>query len=187
MFAFRSPVKLRPGQSVTLRYAYGTAHAAQIPGIVSRWRARRCPLRAQPARLGELGAQGGFSGHNAWLSRELAWDAYMLRSGATYEEACGHHIISQGGYYQYDFGWQAAFRDPLQHILPLIYTAPGLAREVLRYSAQEQTGPAERSRTRWARCAGRCRGHLGRSRSVAALAAAEYGLASRDLPFSTRR
>ena len=44
----------------------------------------------------------------------------MLRSGVTYEEACGHHILSQGGYYQYDNGHQIAFRDPLQHVMPLI-------------------------------------------------------------------
>ena len=52
--------------------------------------------------------------------RELQWDAYMLRSGTSYEEGCGHHIISQGGYYQYSFGFQGAYRDPLQHMLPMI-------------------------------------------------------------------
>jgi len=30
-----APVTLAPGQSVTLRYAYGAAHAAAIPAIVA--------------------------------------------------------------------------------------------------------------------------------------------------------
>ena len=62
----------------------------------------------------------------------------MLRSGATYEETCGHHILSQGGYYQYEAGIQAAYRDPLQHVLPLIWADPELTRETIRYSATEQ-------------------------------------------------
>ena len=61
-----------------------------------------------------------------------------MRSGASYEECAGRHIISQGGYYQYDFGFQGAFRDPLQHMLPMIYADPELARDVLLYSAAEQ-------------------------------------------------
>ena len=60
----------------------------------------------------------------AWLSRELQWSAYMLRSGVSYEECRGRRILSQGGYYQYDLGFQGAFRDPLQHVLPLIYAEP---------------------------------------------------------------
>src|SRR4029453_4184830 len=51
---------------------------------------------------------------------------------------CGHHVITQGGYYQYDLGQQIAFRDPLQHMLPIVYADPALAREVLRYSLQQQ-------------------------------------------------
>src|SRR5262249_14970540 len=57
-----------------------------------------------------------------------------------YEEACGHHIITQGGYYQYDFGLQLAYRDPLSHVLPVSYSNPALAREVLEYSLAEQDG-----------------------------------------------
>ena len=48
----------------------------------------------------------------------------MVRSGTTYEECAGRHVISQGGYYQYDLGFQGAFRDPLQHMLPMIYSEP---------------------------------------------------------------
>ena len=39
-----------------------------------------------------------------WVARELQWDAYLLRSASVYEELCGHHTITQGGYYQYVTG-----------------------------------------------------------------------------------
>jgi hypothetical protein len=184
MFALRSPVKLRPGQSVTLRYAYGTAHPAQIPGLVSRWRRADAPFAHSQRAWASWVPRASFSGHNDWLSRELAWDGYTLRSGASFDEACGHHIVSQGGYYQYDFGWQAAYRDPLQQTLPLIYSDPGLAREVLRYSAQEQ----DRASGEIPYAMGEmCRPlPMGTSNDLdlwLLWTAAEYGLASRDLPF----
>ena len=85
-----------------------------------------------------MGASGQAGSGRAWLSRELQWSAYSLRSGVSYEECRGRRIISQGGYYQYDLGFQGAFRDPLQHVLPMIYASPGIARDVLLYSASQQ-------------------------------------------------
>ncbi len=184
IFALRSPVNLRPGQSVTLRYAYGTAHAKQIPHIVARWRQARSPFGRSQQAWGRWVPRASFSRHNGWLSRELAWDAYMLRSGATFQESCGHHIVSQGGYYQYDFGWQAAYRDPLQHVLPLIYAAPELAREVLRYSAQEQDrASGEIPYSMGEMCRPLPQGTSNDLDLWLLWTAAEYGLASRDLSF----
>jgi hypothetical protein len=181
MFAMRSPVKLRPGQSVRLRYAYGTAHPSQIPGLVSRWRRADSPFGRSQRAWRSWVPRASFSGHNGWLSRELAWDGYMLRSGATFEEACGHHIVSQGGYYQYDFGWQAAYRDPLQHVLPLIYSDPGMAREVLRYSAQEQNrATGEIPYAMGEMCRPLDQGTSDDLDLWLLWTAAEYGLASRD-------
>jgi hypothetical protein len=63
----------------------------------------------------------------------------MVRSRATPEEEChGKTSLSQGGYYQYDQGFQGAFRDPLQHMLPMLYAHPALARSVIELSAQQQ-------------------------------------------------
>ena len=184
MLALRSPVSLRPGQSVTLRYAYGAAHAAQIPRLVSRWRRVDAPFASSQRAWASWVPKATFSGRNSWLSRELAWDGYMLRSGATFQEACGHHIVSQGGYYQYDFGWQAAFRDPLQHVLPLIYSDPGLAREVLRYSAQEQDrASGEIPYSMGEMCRPLPQGTSNDLDLWLLWTAAEYGLASRDTPF----
>jgi hypothetical protein len=188
LFAFRSPVSVRPGGSVTLRYAYGIARRERIAGLVRRWRAAAAPLaRSQRAWRSWL-PQVRFGAGRNWLSRELQWDAYTLRSGATYEETCGHHILSQGGYYQYEAGIQAAYRDPLQHILPLIQADPELARETIRYSAREQSsrlGFLPYSLTEMCKPA---------AHSTSAdldlwllLAAAEYGLATRDLSFFDER
>jgi hypothetical protein len=188
LFAFRTPVSVRPGEAVTLRYAYGIAGPRRISGLVSRWRAARAPLaRSQRAWRAWL-PQISFGAGRKWLSRELQWDAYMLRSGATYEETCGHHVLSQGGYYQYEAGIQAAYRDPLQHILPLIHAYPQLARETIRYSAREQSsrlGFLPYSLTEMCKPA-----RHGTSADLdlwLLLAAAEYGLATRDLSFFDER
>jgi hypothetical protein len=138
MFALRTPVTLRAGEGVTLRYVYGMAHPRQIDGIVRRTREQPSTNRATAAKWHAWLPQSDFGRARRWLSRELQWSAYMVRSSSMYEETCGHHIITQGGYYQYGMGQQIAFRDPLQHMLPMVYAEPELAREVLRYSFAEQ-------------------------------------------------
>jgi Glycosyl hydrolase 36 superfamily, catalytic domain/Glycosyltransferase family 36 len=188
MFAFRSPVVVQPGGQVTLRYAYGLARAQRIGGLVKRWRKSRNPLVRSERAWRKWLPRVRLGARRDWLSRELQWDAYMLRSGATYEESCGHHILSQGGYYQYEVGIQAAYRDPLQHILPLIYADPELARETIRYSAGEQTstlGFLPYSLTEMCQPA-----RHGTSADLdlwLLLAAAEYGLGTRDLSFFDER
>jgi hypothetical protein len=184
MFAMRSPVHLAPGESVTLRYAYGMAHAAAIPALVDRYRAAADPLGASTDAWARWVPRATLPARQRWLARELMWDAYMVRSGATYDESCGHHIISQGGWYQYDSGANLAFRDPLQHAMPLIYADPGLVREVLAYSAQEQTNGT--GVLPYGIIEGCIRFDLGTSDDLDVwlmLTAAEYGLATRDLHF----
>ena len=138
MMAFRAPWRLRPGQAITLRYAYGIAHPGQIAGLVARRRAQPHSFARSARRWARSMPQARLGRGREWLSRELQWATYTLRSGTSYEECRGRRIISQGGYYQYDFGFQGAFRDPLQHMLPVIYSDPALARDVLLYSASEQ-------------------------------------------------
>ncbi|TMK62051.1 MAG: hypothetical protein E6G53_14990 [Actinobacteria bacterium] len=184
MFAFRAPLTLRPHRSITLRYAYGAAHAARIAALVSKYRRASGPLKRSERRWAAWLPQVSFGRGNTWLSRELQWDAYTLRSGATYEDCQGRHIISQGGYYQYDNSFQGAFRDPLQHMLPIIYSDPPLARDVLIYSAQEQ--PPGAGQIPYAMVENCKRFDLGTSDDLdlwLLYAASEYGLASRNLAF----
>lgn len=138
LFAMRSPVTLRPGETVTLRYVYGMAQGEQIADIVQQVRAQPNTQAASAAAWVAEMPQVNLGADRRWLSRELQWDHYMVRSSSVYEETCGHKVITQGGYYQYGLGLNIAYRDPLQHMLPVIYQDPALAREVLRYSLLQQ-------------------------------------------------
>jgi hypothetical protein len=184
MFAFQSPFTLAPGQSVTFRYAYGYAHPDRVAGLIARYRDRPHPLRTSERRWKAWLPNVDLGPAYSWLSRELQWDAYTVRSDATYDEMCGYHILSQGGYYQYFFGFQGAFRDPLQHMLPMIVADPWLARQVIEYSAHEQ--PAVGGVIPYALISGCRRYDLGTSDDLdqwLLWGAAEYVLQTRDYGF----
>lgn len=75
-----------------------------------------------------------------WLNNEMLWHAYYLRAMATYDDYFQSRIISQSCAYQYMMGLNIAARDPLQHMLPVVYLEPALARDVLRYTLSEMDG-----------------------------------------------
>ena len=187
MFAFQSPFRLAPGRSVTFRYAYGYAHPKQVSAVLARYRREPNPLARSERQWAGWLPKVSLGSRFAWLSRELQWDAYTLRSDATYEECAGEHILSQGGYYQYFFGFQGAFRDPLQHMLPMIWSAPWLARQVIEYSAKEQ--PQAGGQIPYARTSLCRRYDLGTSDDLdqwLLWGTAEYVLATRDWAFLSR-
>ena len=143
LFVFRAPVRLRPGQSVTLRYAYGIAHPATTSGLVSRYAQAADPFRASELAWTRWLPNADFGRSYRWVARELEWDAYLLRVATVYEEGCGEHTITQGGDYQYAMGEDLGFRSWLHYILPITYSDPELAREILRYAVKLQPpGPA---------------------------------------------
>ncbi len=72
-----------------------------------------------------------------WVAREIAWNSGYIRSALTFDSFFQEHILSQGAGYQYLAGLQGAARDPLQHVLPLIFTAPDIVRGILRYTLKE--------------------------------------------------
>jgi Glycosyl hydrolase 36 superfamily, catalytic domain/Glycosyltransferase family 36 len=185
LFAFRAPLTLSPGQPVTLRFAYGIAHGDEIPALMTKYRAQADPFATSQRAWADWVPKADFGRRWGWVARELQWDAYLLRSASVYEEACGHHTITQGGYYQYEAGFNLGYRSWLHYLLPVVYTDPWLAREILRYSISLQpqaggllpygTGPL-------------CSRFdaLGTSNDLdfwLLLAAAEYGLGSRDTAF----
>jgi hypothetical protein len=175
---------LAPGQTVTLRYAYGIAHADQIDGLVAKYRALPDPLGDSERAWVRSLPQADFGRRRRWVARELVWDAYLLRSASVYEELCGHHTITQGGYYQYFSGYNLGFRSWPHYLLPITYMEPELAREILRYTIGLQpevgnqfaygTGPM---------CQLFELGSSGDLDFWLLLAAAEYGLGSRDRAF----
>lgn len=184
LFALRAPVTLAAGQSVTLRYVYGMAHQGQIAGLVSKYRAASDPFASSSRAWAAWVPKSDFGPSNRWVSRELQWDAYMLRSASVYEEACGYHTITQGGYYQYSNGANLGFRSWLHYLLPMVYSDPEMAREILRYSiALQPQGYAQFPYGTGQLCV---RVDLGTSNDLdfwLLMAAEEYGLGSRDTRF----
>jgi hypothetical protein len=184
MIAMQTPVSLAPGASVTLRYAYGYAHPQDVQSELAPYRTATDPLAASEHAWSASLPKADFGTPYTWLTRELAWDAYTVRSDATYEECAGRHILSQGGYYQYFFGANEAFRDPLQHMLPMIWSDPALARDVIAYSAEEQ--PAAGGAVPYGMLSLCRREDLGTSDDSdqwLLWAAAEYALSTRDFAF----
>jgi hypothetical protein len=189
LFAFRAPLRLRPGQTVRLRYAFGMAHPGRIGNLVAKYRRSSDPLGRSEQRWAAWVPKARFGPGRAWVARELQWGAYLLRAASVYEEACGHHTITQGGYYQYSGGANLGSRSWLHYLLPMVYADPAMAREILRYSVSLQS-----------RASGEtpygsvplCRPYdlIDNSNDLdfwLLLAAAQYGLGSRDPGFFSER
>lgn len=184
LFAFRAPLVLEPGRTVTLRYAYGLAHPDQIDGLVAKYRAAVDPLGDSERAWASWLPKADFGKSRRWVARELVWDAYLLRSASVYEELCGHHTITQGGYYQYITGLNLGFRSWPHYLLPITYMAPELAREILRYTIGLQ--PESDNQFAYGTGPMCTRFELGTSGDLdfwLLMAAAEYGLGARDRAF----
>ncbi len=187
LFALQTRTVLAPGQSRTLRYVYGYAHPAQIPALVAKYRHAANPFgTSERAWLSAL-PKASLGSSAPWLGRELMWDAYLLRSASVYDEDCGEHTITQGGYYQYDLGLNLGTRSWLHYLLPTTYLDRELARETLVYSAQFQ--PEVGNQLPYG-STGLCTAlNLGTSDDLdfwLLLAASQYGLATRDAGFFDR-
>ena len=165
------------------------AHQARIGALVRKYRRARDPFGRSQRRWAAWLPRASFGAGRAWVARELQWDAYLLRSASVYEEECGHHTITQGGYYQYSSGGNLGSRSWLHYLLPMVYAEPRMAREILRFTVGVQ------SRAEGTLPYGLielCRhfNALGTSSDLdfwLLLAAAEYGLGTRDLGFFRER
>jgi Glycosyl hydrolase 36 superfamily, catalytic domain/Glycosyltransferase family 36 len=184
LFVFRTALLLDPGQAVTLRYVYGMAPAEDVDALVARYRAQSSPLEDSEAEWLDWLPEADFGRSRAWVARELAWDAYLLRSASVYEELCGEHTITQGGYYQYLTGLNLGFRSWPHYALPMVYADPELVRQILRYSIAWQ--PQQGGQLPYGSGPLCTPVQLGTSSDLdlwLLLAAAEYGLGSRDTAF----
>jgi Glycosyl hydrolase 36 superfamily, catalytic domain/Glycosyltransferase family 36 len=191
LFALRAPLRLRPAAAVRLRYVYGLAPGRRVAPLVTRLRRQRDPAAASARRWARWLPHADFGPRRRSVARELAWDAYLLRSASVYEAACGHHTVTQGGYYQYGFGQNLGSRSWLHYALPLVYMEPELAREILRYSISLQSRDSHRFNQLPYGTGSLCRRvELGSSSDLdfwLLLAAGEYGLGARDPRFFDER
>jgi hypothetical protein len=127
-------IQVKPNQSCTLYFAYGyLLEDVHLKQILERY----CK---------DLSNQWGNTAKNwknsiiklsipeeSWVEREVTWHNYYLRSAMTFDDYFNEHILSQGHVYQYIIGAQLALRDPLQHVLPFIYSTPKIVKEIIRY------------------------------------------------------
>ncbi|MGI8609278.1 MAG: GH36-type glycosyl hydrolase domain-containing protein [Candidatus Dormibacteria bacterium] len=193
MMALQSNAVLAPGESKTLHYVYGYAHPAAIAPMVARLRASTNAFGTSARAWAAVLPKAIYDAGHTWLARELTWDAYLLRSATVYEEGCGYHTITQGGYYQYDLGANLGYRSWLHYILPINYMDPPLAREILLYSSGLQpvatTSVPQAAQLPYGMVGLCTRFDLGTSNDLdfwLLLGASEYGLSTRDTAFFDR-
>jgi len=129
---------LKSGESKTLTFLYGYAASGfDVQTLSSKYRqSMATALRDSSAQWKQLSLRF-IVPDEPWVERETMWNGYSLRSGFTYDDFFHEHIISQASIYQYVMGFQGAARDPLQHVLPFLFTEPGLVKDVLRYTLKE--------------------------------------------------
>lgn len=137
-FFLERTLELKPGESRTLYFLYGyLPHGVSLDDLIVKYTAEHASLWSRSsARWKANGPLFRVQAH-PWVEREALWSSYYLRGGLTYDNFFREHILSQGAGYQYLAGLQGAARDPLQHVLPFVFTNPHIVREVLRYTLKE--------------------------------------------------
>ena len=129
---------LKPGESRTLYFLYGyLPQGFGAEALIAKYSAAPQTLWARSCSQWKATAPMFRASAHPWIERETTWSHYYLRSGFTYDAFFREHIVSQGASYQYLAGLQGAARDPLQHVLPFLFTDPELVRGVLRYTLKE--------------------------------------------------
>ncbi len=167
---------------------FATSTATTSPMRSHRWwqstAASQDPFATSERRWAASLPKASFGSGRQWLAREFLWDAYLLRSATVDEQLCGEHTVTQGGYYQYEEGENWGTRSWLQYTVPLTYMDPDLARQTIIYSAQFQ--PQSTLQFPYG-STGLCQAYqLGQSDDFDfwfMWAAANYGLATRDVSF----
>lgn len=130
--------KLEPGTSKELCFAYGyLPQGFDLEQIITAYSQRWPQLFQETGQAWTKDRLLFTVPGEPWVERELKWHNYYLRSNLTYDSFFQEHILSQGGVYQYIFGFQGAARDPLQHALPFIFCQPWVVREIIRYTLKE--------------------------------------------------
>ena len=137
-FFLERRLKLKPGESRTLSFLYGyLPQDFVVESLITKYAADPATLWPRSSAQWKPDAPLFSTRAHPWIEREALWSSYYLRSGLTYDNFFREHILSQGAGYQYQAGLQGAARDPLQHVLPFVYTDPQIARQVLRYTLKE--------------------------------------------------
>jgi hypothetical protein len=131
-------MSLRPNERRTIAFLYGyLPQGFEVENLVAKYRVDPQELWSQSSERWKKDGVRLAVPAEPWVERETSWHNYYLRSNLTYDSFFREHILSQGHVYQYIFGFQGAARDPLQHMLPFIFSNADAAREVIRYTLKE--------------------------------------------------
>ncbi len=130
-FVIRSDITLAPGESKTLRFAYGYAPIGESFAIDKKWREPGYDTRADyekalEPRLFYFGAD-----RDPFLHREMAWHSYQVETSVGRRDYFQGHVVPQGSAYLYLHGADGAARDLALFAVPIVYTDPALAKEEL--------------------------------------------------------
>jgi hypothetical protein len=132
---------LKPGEKLALTFLYGyLPDGFDLESLATKYRKNaQTALQDSCAQWKKAGLRFSTEAE-PWVEREVTWNHYYLRSGFTYDDFFHHHIVSQASIYQYVMGFQGAARDPLQHVLPFIFSDPQIVKDVLQYTLKEVRG-----------------------------------------------
>ncbi len=130
----RVHVRLEPNETKTISCLYGYVDTQdQINVLVSRY--TDYSLLDSIVQFKEKNITG--AADEEWVERETLWNSIYLRQSLTYDTYFKEHILSQGGFYQYIWGFQGAIRDQIQHAMPFLFYEPKYLREIIRFSLKQ--------------------------------------------------
>jgi hypothetical protein len=131
-------INLKPGESRTMTFLYGYLPSGfDLDSLATKYCKNAQTALAESSQQWKKSGLHFSAESEPWVEREVTWNHYYLRSGLTYDNFFHQHILSQASIYQYVMGFQGAARDPLQHVLPFLFSDPAMVKEVLRYTLKE--------------------------------------------------
>lgn len=137
-FLVERKLRLEPGQSKTLFFLYGyLPNGFKVEQLIRKYAADPGDILGHSCAAWKQQGLRFSVPSEPWVEREVSWHNYYLRSAMTWDSFFRERIISQGHVYQYIFGFQGAARDPLQHVLPFVFSDPEVIKSVIRYTLKE--------------------------------------------------
>ncbi|MFX0045305.1 MAG: GH36-type glycosyl hydrolase domain-containing protein [Candidatus Hermodarchaeota archaeon] len=131
---------LDPGSEMTLYFAYGYLHEkVTLDALLKKYQQDPSSLLADSSKQWRSNRIQLVLDDEGWVDRELSWHNYYLRSNLTFDSYFQEYILSQGHMYQYIIGFQGAARDPLQHVLPFVFSQPEIVKTIIRYTLKTVT------------------------------------------------
>ena len=137
-FFLERSFELAPNEKRTLSFLYGyLPEGFKLDELIARYQTSPASVLEQSSVEWKRHGMRFDVPAEPWIKREATWNHYYLRSSQTFDDFFGEHVLNQNGFYQYTMGFQGAARDPLQHVLPFVFSDPEIVRSILRYTLKE--------------------------------------------------